>query len=94
MTEVWVFTGERNMPSNHTIFPGGVFSTQERAEAWISNHKLSGVLTQYQVDVRAYDFAVTNGHFKPNRPHHYTSEFIGRFSGGEIHFHYVAGLRE
>jgi len=88
MTEVWVFTGA------HATFPGGVFSTHELAEAWIRKHSLSGVLTLYPVDVGAYDFAVTNGHFKPSKPHHYTSEFIGRFSGGEIHFHYLAGLRE
>jgi hypothetical protein len=70
-----------------------VFSTQELAEAWISKNSLSGVLTLYRVDVAAYDFATTCGLFKPSKPHHYSSEFIGRFSGGDIHFHYETGVR-
>jgi len=41
----------------------------------------------------AYDWAVANGYFTLSKPHHQTSEFIGRFSGGDIHYHYEAGLR-
>jgi hypothetical protein len=88
VTEVWVFTGKRSTPSTLATFPGGVFSTQERAETWIGKHCLSGVLTLYRVDEGAYDFAVAKGHFKPTKPHHDTAEFVGRFSGGDIHFHY------
>jgi len=94
MKEAWVFTGARTTPSNLTTFPGGVFSTQELAEAWIFKHSLSGVLTLYRVDVGAYDFAITNGGLKPSKPHHHTPEFIGGFSGGDVHFHYEAGVRD
>jgi hypothetical protein len=93
MTEIWVFTGARSTPSTNATFPGGVFSSRLRAEEWITKHGLSGVLTMYRLDVGAYDWAVENGAFKPKKPHHFTPEFIGRFAGGEIHFHYETGKR-
>jgi hypothetical protein len=91
--EMWVFTGARSSPSTNATFPGGVFSSQETAENWIKQHGLSGTLTLYRVDVGAYDWAVANGYFKPSRPHHHTPEFIGRFSGGDNHYHYESGAR-
>jgi hypothetical protein len=91
MTEVWVFTGERSTQATNATFPGGVFSSRQRAEDWIAEHGLSGVLTMYRLDVGAYDWAVENGAFKPNKPHHFTPDFIGRFAGGDTHFHYEAG---
>lgn len=93
MAEVWVFTGVRNTPGTNATFPGGVFSTVQRAEEWIAEHQLSGVLTMCQLDVGAYDWAVEHGSFKPKKPHHFTAEFIGRFAGGETHFHHEAGKR-
>jgi hypothetical protein len=92
--DVWVFTGERSSPSDTTpMFPSGVFSSLHIAEEWIRRHALSGIVTLYRVDVGAYDWAVDNGYFKPSKPHHETSEFIGRFSGGDIHHHYEAGAK-
>lgn len=91
---VWVFTGARSSPSDSTpTFPSGVFSSLEVAEAWIKQHALSGTVTLYRMDVGAYDWAVANGYFAPSKPHHRTSEFIGRFSGGDVHYHYEVGLR-
>jgi len=92
--EVWVFTGARSSPSDTTpTFPSGVFSTLDAAEEWIKRHELSGTVTLYRVDVGAYDWAVANGYFKPSKPHHETSEFIGRFCGGDVHHHYEAGAK-
>lgn len=93
MAEVWVFTGTRSNPGTNATFPGGVFSSVQHAEEWIVKHQLSGVLTMYRLDVGAYDWAVEHGSFKPKKPHHFTAEFIGRFAGGETHFHYEAGKR-
>jgi hypothetical protein len=84
-TTMWVFTGAGSS------LPSGVFSTRERAESWIREHKLTGLLTMYRVDVGAYQWAVRHGLFTPKRPEHSTPEFIGRFSGGDVHFHYVLG---
>ncbi len=44
---LWVFVSA----SQGFRFPGGVFSTRERAEEWIREHRLSGTLTLYPVDV-------------------------------------------
>jgi len=93
LAEVWVFTGARSKPGTNATFPGGVFSSVQVAEAWIAKHRLSGVLTMYRLDVGAYDWAVERGTFKPQKPHHFTAEFIGLFAGGETHFHYEVGER-
>ena len=71
---------------------GCVFKCPSR-RAWIAKHRLSGVLTMYRLDVGAYDWAVERGTFKPQKPHHFTAEFIGLFAGGETHFHYEVGER-
>ena len=91
MTDVWIFTGRRSPTSTITAFPGGVFSSRDKAENWIKLHSLSGTLTLYRADVGAYDWAVENGFFKPSKPHHKTPEFIGQFSGGDVHYHYESG---
>ena len=86
--EVWVFSGVGS-----SGFPAGVFSSIAAAETWIELHSLSGTLTLYRVDVGAYDWAVEHGYFKPTKPHHETPEFVGRFSGGDQHYHYEGGAR-
>jgi hypothetical protein len=82
---VWVFNGSRGS------FPSGVFSTRERAEAWIATHRLTGLLTMYRLDVGAWDWAMQNGRFTPKKPEHTTAQFIGRFAGGDVHVHYEDG---
>jgi hypothetical protein len=81
---VWIFNGEgRGLPS-------GVFSTRERAEAWISQHGLSGILTAYPVDMGALDWAINEGHFIPKNPP--SSAFTATFSSGaQEHYHYEGG---
>jgi hypothetical protein len=91
--DVWVFTGAWSSTSTSPTFPGGVFSSIDIAENWIRRHGLSGTLTLYRIDVGAYDWAVANGYFKPNKPHHQTAAFIGEFSGGDNHHHYESGSR-
>ena len=86
MNSVWVFNG------NNSNFPSGVFSSREKAEEFISTRKLSGVLTEYPMDVLVYDWAISNGHFKPKRDDQRTPEFIQRFSSAsQEHFHYENG---
>jgi hypothetical protein len=94
MTEVWVFTGAPSTSGANATFPSGVFSRLEVAESWIKKHVLSGTLTLYRLDVGAYEWAVENGYFSPSKPDHKTPEFIGRFSGGDIHHHYESGVRK
>ena len=47
---VWVFNAAR---SN---FPGAVFTSKQRAEAWISKHGLTGTLTRYPLDLGVFEF--------------------------------------
>lgn len=61
METVWIFTAPK------AKFPSGAFTGREVAERWIHQHRLSGTLTAYPVDVGVYDWAVSGGHFAPKR---------------------------
>lgn len=84
--EVWVYTA--NIPRNIGL-ASAVFLTKETAEKWVEELGIEGLLTVYPVDISAYDWAVQNKWFTPKKPHHYSPEFIGTFTGGHKHFHYV-----
>ena len=86
MDSVWVFNGVRGR------FPAAVFSTIDKANAWISEHRLSGTLTEYPIDVAVYEWAIASGAFKPKRPDQSEPQFIQRFSSAsQRHFHYENG---
>jgi hypothetical protein len=83
VTTVWVFNGNKNH------FPSGVFSTRQRAEQWILQHKLEGTLTEYPLDVSVHEWAIQTGRFKPKKPEHHTNDFIANFSSAsQEHHHY------
>jgi hypothetical protein len=83
---VWVFHGEGAPHAS------GVFISKERALAWVEHHSLTGLLTQYPLDVGAYDDAIARGLFTPSREHHGTAEHIAQFSPGRTeHLHLVDG---
>lgn len=83
---VWVFMGEG------ATFPSGIFSAQDKAEAWIAQHALSGVLTHYSVDEGVYDWAIRNEYFRPRPEKRVDSRFISRFTSGRMtHVHYEDG---
>lgn len=84
---VWVFTAAR------ARYSGGVFSTLDKAEAWVSKHGLTGMLTGYPLDEGAYDWAIRHGYFTPKRDDQKTADYIGRFASGRYHFHYENGKR-
>lgn len=84
---VLVFCGENSR------FPSGVFLSRATAEAWIARHHLSGVLTEYPVDVGVYEWAVGNGTFVPKRPEHHSAAFIGGFTSASLeHTHFLNGV--
>lgn len=83
---VWVFTGEGGK------YPGGVFLSKDEAAAWIARHGLTGLLTEYPLNVGAWDWAVENGFFKPKRPEQSSSAFIGSFVTARLrHAHFENG---
>ena len=86
MESVWVFNGIQ------PCFPSGVFTNRAQAESWILLHKLTGTLTEYPLDIGMYEYSVEKKLFKPHKEEHWSSIFIGRFSGGGLnHFHYEDG---
>lgn len=88
VAEIWIFIGEG------MAFPSGVFTTRAAAEAWISAHRLTGVLTRYPVDVGVWDWAVESGSFEPKREEHHTPRFIQSFSSAkQEHYHFEDGHR-
>lgn len=87
MRFVWVFSGEGAQ------FPAAVFSSQDAAQAWISEHGLTGVLTQYPVDHSALDWAMQEGWFKPKAEKLARAEFVQRFtSASQPHVHFEGGI--
>lgn len=84
---VWVFNGERGG------FAGAVFSTRDKAEAWIREHRLSGVLTAYPLDEGCFDWAMRRGLVSGRaRDRGGEPDFIASFtSAGMEHFHYEHG---
>ena len=89
MKFVWLFSGV----GSH--FATGAFERLEDAEGWISKHRLSGVLTKYPVNFGAYDWAISEGLFRPKTDEHTSGSFIGRFGCASFeHYHYEEGKRE
>jgi hypothetical protein len=86
---LWVFNGARG------TFPGGIFTDLDRAEHWIEEHRLTGTLTAYPVDVGVFEWAIAEGLFRPRKPHETSPEFIGRFTSASMeHHHYEDGRRQ
>ncbi|MBM0124557.1 DUF7710 domain-containing protein [Pimelobacter simplex] len=85
-TTVWVFHGD---DARHA---SGVFSSKLSALEWVERHRLTGLLTEYPLDVGVYDDAVARGLFKPSRDHHGSPRHIASFSPGRAeHVHLVDG---
>jgi hypothetical protein len=89
---IWIFTGA----IHHS--PGGVFTTVEKAEAWIRANRLSGTLSAYPVDQGCLDWAIEAGavNMKPEKLETKRSDpnFIASFStASQEHWHYRNGER-
>jgi hypothetical protein len=74
-------------------FPGGAFSSRERAEAWIAERRLSGMLTAYPLDEGAFDWALRVGAVTGRaRERGNESQFVGGFTSAvQEHYHYDDG---
>lgn len=84
---VWVFNGEGSR------FPSGIFALRDSAEIWIRQHQLTGILTEYPLDIGVYEWAIQNGVFRPKRPDQQSSKFVGGFTSAHMaHVHFEAGV--
>jgi hypothetical protein len=89
MKSIWVFNGDKSR------FSSGVFSSQEKAEESIAKHKLSGILTEYPIDILVYEWAIINEYFKPKHDYHTTPKYKQSFTSlRQEHFHYEDGERK
>ncbi len=61
---VWVFNGDGGR------FAGGIFTSRDRAETWIADNKLKGVLTLHPLDVGIYEWAIAGGLFTAKKADH------------------------
>lgn len=87
ISTVWLF----NAPQSQ--FPGAVFSSVERATAWIAKYRLTGVLTAYPVDEGVYDWAIAAGVFPASKL--VNARFVGSFtSAHQEHHHFIDGVAE
>jgi hypothetical protein len=86
---VWVFNGANNK------FPSGIFSTKDSAILWIESKKLTGILTNYPLNLSVYDWAIQSGAFLIRKEHHKSAIFISNFSSAsQDHYHYTDGVIE
>lgn len=70
-----------------------MFSSREVAVRWIAGHRLTGMITEYPVDVGVYDWALASGSFRPRKPQHSSAEFIGGFTTVvQEHEHFTDGI--
>jgi len=87
---VWIFHGTTGRMAS------GVFSTQEKARAWIREHRLSGTLSAYPLDEGVFDWACRNDvtNLKPEKlaARLNDSSFIAAFTtASQDHFHFENG---
>jgi hypothetical protein len=83
---VWIFNGSK------ATFPSGVFVQREQAAAWIAEHRLTGILTEYPVGISTFDWAAANQFFTPKKQEHQEPNFIQSFtSARQVHEHYENG---
>ena len=84
---IYLFHGIRG------AFPGGAFSTRALAEEWIARNRLSGLLSEYPVDIGVYDWGIRAGLVRKPRSGDYGADIIGGFSSALDHWHYENGER-
>ena len=89
MQLLWIFNGA------NASFPSAVFSAEELAATWIQEHRLTGTLTQYALDMPALDWAVQSGWFNQSKLHHQSPGFIQSFtSASQPHRHFTDGVAD
>lgn len=86
---VWIFCGDV------ARFPSAVFTSIEKAEQWIAQKKVSGMLTEYPVDISCYEWALAYGYFeeKESDKNKLAMRFQTFTSASQKHFHYEKGIR-
>jgi hypothetical protein len=86
ISNIWVFVADG------ASLPSGVFREKSLASEWIQKRFLSGILTEYPLDVGVYEWAIDNGLFTVKYPSQEEASFIGRFTSAYLkHSHFENG---
>ncbi|MEQ8573450.1 MAG: hypothetical protein RIB63_05280, partial [Fulvivirga sp.] len=90
---VWVFNGAGGQ------FSGGIFEHLIEAENWISQNSLTGVLTEYPINIGVFDWAEQEDliNMRPEKLAEKKTDpnFIGSFTTASMnHYHYENGQRD
>src|SRR6266849_10802351 len=92
---LWVFTTSAEAQVPDMFLPVAVFDTLQRGTQWAADKAASGTLTEYPINVSAYDWAIANGYFKPRRADQRAAHFIETFSdASQAHCHFEKGVAE
>jgi len=81
------------LDSGPGCFPAGIFRSRGEAESVIREKGLSGLLTEYPVDVLVYDHNLEGGHIRLTKAWQTTAKYIQQHAspGGCDHWHYTDG---
>jgi hypothetical protein len=87
MSWIWIFHGDGANLST------AAFSTREKAESWIVENKVSGIITKMPLDNGIYQWTINNDFFEPKNDFQKNSSFIQKFTSAYLeHYHYVNGV--
>ncbi len=88
-TYIFVFVGDNSR------MPSGIFTEYVKAENWITQNSLSGSLNKLPLDIGLYDWAISEGYFKPKNDYQREAKFIQRFTSASVeHWHFEGGKKE
>ena len=90
---IWIFVGEGGR------FPGGAFTDLAKAEAWVSEHKLTGMISVMPIDQGLFDWALENDALNMKaeklKEKSQDSGFIATCTTGSLeHYYYENGVRD
>jgi hypothetical protein len=74
----WVFHGA------NAQFTSALFTSRCKAEEWVEENEMSGMLTTYPLNISIYDWAVQAGIWQPSKSHHHNLEFKQRFTSAAL----------
>jgi hypothetical protein len=85
---IYVFNADK------ACFASAVFTSYRHALLWIKHNYLTGILTEYPLNMSCYDWAIRNGHFKDRSPIDRSPVFIASFvSSYQKNWHFRHGDR-
>lgn len=87
---LWIFNGNLRVGVE---LPSGVFLRKQKAQKWIEELGIEGVLTPYPVDISVYDWAIQNQFFTPQLSEDSSPAFIAKFIF-TYHYQYLSWVEQ